>query len=116
MSGQHPWRVRLIPACLLVLGSASGRFFLAALLVTVPITISFPLASWNGVLRDGAGKPVRDARVNLHAIAQSGDYTAPTSTGGQFMCAALAPGGYELTVSVAGKTWRQIQFSLKLIY
>jgi hypothetical protein len=79
---------------------------LAAFLVTVPVAISFPLASWNGVLRDSAGKPVRDARVNLHAIAQSGDYTAPTSADGQFTFAALAPGGYELTVNVAGGTWQ----------
>src|ERR1700682_1877414 len=79
---------------------------LVVLLIVVPISNSLPTPSWNGVLRDSAGSPVRDARVTLHAISQNRDYTASTSVNGQFSFSGLVGGSYEVSVTAAGKTWR----------
>ncbi len=62
-------------------------------------------ASWNGVLTDGAGKPMAAAVVRLHAAGAAHDYTVTTDTNGKFAFSGLAEGGYEVSVELAGKTW-----------
>jgi len=79
---------------------------LATLLILAPIANSLPAPSWNGVLRDAAGNPVRNARVTLHPIAGNADFSAATSANGQFLFADLPGGSYELSVTVADKAWR----------
>jgi hypothetical protein len=79
---------------------------LAALLIAAPIANSLPAPSWNGVLRDAAGNPVRNAQVTLHAISSSADFSAATSANGQFSFADLPGGSYRLSVTVGDNTWR----------
>jgi hypothetical protein len=79
---------------------------LATLLILAPIANSLPAPSWNGVLRDAAGNPVRNARVTLHPISGKADFSAATSANGHFSFAHLPGGSYELSVTVADKTWR----------
>ena len=62
-------------------------------------------ASWSGVLRDDAGKPVGDATVRLRAISGEREYTARTSANGRFALAGVVAGDYRLSVQAAGKTW-----------
>jgi hypothetical protein len=76
------------------------------LLIVIPVSNSVPTPSWTGVLRDSARNPVPNARVTLHAISNGADFSAATSANGQFSFADLPGGGYQLSVAVAGKTWR----------
>jgi len=67
---------------------------------------AFPADStWNGVLRDSAGSPIGTATVKLIAKDGSREYTAATSSNGQFVFAAIVAGSYTLTVTASGKTW-----------
>jgi len=63
------------------------------------------VTSWNGVLRDGAGKPVGGVVVKLHSPTGKLDYTAGTSARGGFSFGHIVPGSYDLSVSEDGKTW-----------
>jgi Carboxypeptidase regulatory-like domain len=65
-----------------------------------------PNTTWNGVLRDSAGKPVAEAAIRLRLISGSTEYTARTSENGAFTFAEIAGGSYELTVMVADKSWK----------
>jgi len=78
---------------------------LVVFLLLVPTTNPSPAPSWAGVLRDKNGSPVADAIINLQAKSSDRSYTARTSTGGDFMFAYLAPGSYQLFVTLAGKTY-----------
>ena len=64
------------------------------------------VATWNGVLRDAAGKPINAAKVRLHAKANGRDYEATTSTGGTFAFTGIVAAEYELSVEAGGKIWR----------
>src|ERR1700722_7831613 len=63
-------------------------------------------ASWDGVLRDDAGKAVADAVVRLHPASGGSDYTSKTSAKGRFAFADLAAGSYEVSVKVADREWK----------
>ncbi|HET7840603.1 MAG TPA: TonB-dependent receptor, partial [Terriglobia bacterium] len=60
-------------------------------------------ASWRGVLRDNAVKPVAGAVVRLRQSSPQRDYTATTSATGEFSFADLTAGSYEISVSREGK-------------
>jgi hypothetical protein len=62
-------------------------------------------ASWNGVLTDAAGKPVRGALVKLHAIAGTNEYSATTAADGKFVFPGIAAGSYEVSIEIARKHW-----------
>ncbi|HTB91215.1 MAG TPA: TonB-dependent receptor [Candidatus Sulfotelmatobacter sp.] len=66
---------------------------------------AFSATTWNGILRDAAGKPVADAKITLHASPGDRMYEARTSAVGAFVFAAIAPGTYMLAAEAAGKTW-----------
>jgi hypothetical protein len=62
-------------------------------------------ASWSGVLRDDAGKPVGEATVRLRAISGDRNYAARTSANGRFALTGMVAGDYRLSVERDGKTW-----------
>jgi hypothetical protein len=87
-----------------------SRSFLRALLLVlvfalIPSLYSAPQPSWSGVLRDPARNPVTMATIKLIATDSSHEYSATTSTTGQFEFSAIAAGSYRLTVSAAGRIW-----------
>ena len=63
-------------------------------------------SSWNGILRDDAGKPVAEAVVRLHPATGGGDYASTTAANGRFTFAELAAGSYEVSVKVADRQWQ----------
>ncbi len=46
------------------------------------------------------------ATVTLRALTGGLEYFAETSPSGEFVLASIPPGGYALTVTFAGKTWK----------
>src|SRR5712664_2107160 len=80
--------------------------FLLALVFPLDAPLhSSPPPSWSGVLRDSGGHPVDSAAIRLIGVDVHREYSATTSTTGQFAFTAVAAGTYTLTVSVAGKIW-----------
>ena len=65
-------------------------------------------ASWSGVVRDSAGNPVGAVSIKLVSADGSREYSAKTSTTGQFAFGAMEAGNYTLTVSAEGKTWTAV--------
>ena len=57
-------------------------------------------------MTDAAGKPVAAAVVRLHSIAGSNEYTSTTTADGKFAFAQITDGSYEISVTLANKTWR----------
>src|SRR6267378_4439381 len=81
-------------------------FFLVVLAFPlIPSLHSSPPPSWSGVLRDSAGNPVDRATIKLFQADSNREYSATTSTAGQFAFTGIAAGNYTLTVSAAGKIW-----------
>src|SRR5713101_6194774 len=78
---------------------------LVATLVAASINVACSAASWNGVLRDDAGKPVAEATVRLRAISGDREYATRTSANGKFVFNAIVAGDYKLSIETAGKTW-----------
>ena len=74
-------------------------------LAAAPLAIAFSAASWSGVLRDDAGKPVAEATVRLRAISRDREYATRTSANGKFVFNAIVAGDYKLSIETAGKTW-----------
>src|SRR5690348_14929793 len=60
--------------------------------------------SWTGILHDKTGNIIAGATIYLHATSGDHDYSARTSFKGEFSFSAIAPGHYELSVTVAGAT------------
>jgi hypothetical protein len=87
------------------LGDGVCSLFLLAALLMVPVAEAFVGASWSGVLRDTAGKPVGEATVKLRSKSGSRDYTARTSAAGSFAFTRVLATDYELSVEAAGNTW-----------
>jgi carboxypeptidase family protein len=56
-------------------------------------------------VRDAAGNAVGMATVKLVSSDRSGEYSASTSSSGQFAFLAVAAGSYKISVSSAGKIW-----------
>jgi hypothetical protein len=87
------------------LGSRGPLCFLALLTVVATAAADHKI-SWNGTLRDSDGNGVAAAIIALHGRSRGRDYSAATSSNGQFVFAELPAGGYDLSVSAAGRTWR----------
>jgi len=87
--------------------SVSRRFLGIAVFVALVIApCSFSAPTWNGVLRDAAGKPVTDAKITLRASSGDRTYEARTTAGGIFVFAGVEAGTYTLAAEAAGnKTW-----------
>jgi len=83
-------------------------FFLVVFLLVAPTGNTSPAPSWIGVVRDKNGKPVAGAVVNLRAQLDDARVTAKTSTAGEFSFETIEPGSYQLTVTLAGKTYTAV--------
>lgn len=73
-------------------------------LLAVP-TYGASLASWNGILRDSAGSPVRGATIRLQSSQRSSEPISKTSSRGEFRFAGLAAGKYEVSASAGDRTY-----------
>jgi hypothetical protein len=71
----------------------------------VPVGSPSPAPIWTGVLHDKSGKPIAGANIKLHEKSSERSYAAVTSANGEFSFQEIAPGSYELTVNLAGKTF-----------
>jgi hypothetical protein len=87
------------------LGDSVRSLCLIAALLAVPMAAASVAASWNGVLRDAAGKPIGEAIVRLRAQSGDHDYTTTTSVNGTFAFAGIVATDYELSVESSGNTW-----------
>ena len=87
------------------LGNLVRSLCLIAALLAVPTADAFAAASWSGVLRDAAGKPIGEATVRLRSKSGDHDYTARTSANGNFAFTGIAATDYELSVEASGNTW-----------
>src|ERR1700730_3956764 len=86
--------------------SVSKRLLVCLFLLALFIAPrSFPATTWNGVLRDAAGKPVEDAKISLHGSSGNRTYETRTTAGGAFVFAGIEAGTYTLVADTAGKTW-----------
>jgi Carboxypeptidase regulatory-like domain len=89
----------------------SPRFLLTATVMAFLVAWSLPSwaatdSSWAGVLRDKSGSPIANAVLRLHSKSNGPDYSANSSATGIFSFSVIAPGSYELSVSVGEKTYR----------
>ena len=91
------------------LGETLRALCLVAVVATATMASSLSLASWRGVVRDDAGKPVGNATVKLHSIAGEHYYAAGTSANGVFAFPGIVAGQYELAVESGGKSWGSIK-------
>src|SRR5580704_19116895 len=86
--------------------SVSTRLLgIVVLVALVFAPCSFSATTWNGVLRDAAGKPVGDAKITLRGSSGDRTYEARTSAAGTFVFAGIEAGTYTLAAEAAGKTW-----------
>ncbi len=86
--------------------SVSTRLLGFVVFVTLVIApCSFSATTWNGVLRDAAGKPVAGAKITLRGSSGNRTYEARTSAGGAFVFAGIEADTYTLAAEAAGKTW-----------
>jgi len=88
------------------LGNPVRSLCLVAALLAVPMANAFVAASWSGVLRDAAGKPVGEAKVKLRSKSGDRNYTAVTSESGGFAFTGMAANDYEISVETSGNSWR----------
>jgi len=82
---------------------------LVTLLVAATGAGAFALASWRGVLRDAAGKPIGTATVRLSSIAGDRHYVTGTAADGGFAFPQIVGGNYLLAVERDGKTWSPVK-------
>jgi hypothetical protein len=86
--------------------SVSTRLLVFIVLLALFVApCSFSATTWNGVLRDAAGKPVADAKIMLHGSPGDRTYEARTTASGTFVFAGIAAGTYTVAAEAAGKTW-----------
>jgi len=84
----------------------STRLVVSVVLLAFLFTCcSFSATTWNGVLRDAAGKPVAEAKITLRASSGDRSYEARTTAGGTFVFAGVEAGTYTLAAEAAGKIW-----------
>jgi Carboxypeptidase regulatory-like domain len=87
------------------------QFLLTAICLATALALSLPPgwaatdSSWAGVLREKSGSPVANGVVRLHSKSNGLEYSANSSAAGEFAFSAVAPGSYELSVTLAGKTY-----------
>jgi len=87
------------------LGAFARCFGLLALLILPRAICSGATTAWRGLLRDSAGKPIAEATIVLRAQNASSEYTAKTSSNGDFSFADIPPGTYALRVTSGAKSW-----------
>ena len=87
------------------LGEILRVLLLILALGAAPTAGAFARASWRGVLRDDAGKPVAAAHIELTSKAGDQRYTNTTSKDGDFILSEIVAGEYEISVESGGKTW-----------
>jgi hypothetical protein len=87
------------------LGEILRVLLLILALGAAPTAGAFARASWRGVLRDDAGKPVAAAHLELTSKAGDHRYTNTTSKDGNFILSEIVAGEYEISVESGGKTW-----------
>jgi hypothetical protein len=86
--------------------SVSTRLWVfVVLLALIFAPWSFSATTWNGVLRDAAGKPVAGAKIILRGNSGDQTYEARTGANGAFVFAAIGAGTYSLAAEVEGKRW-----------
>jgi len=84
----------------------SGRKSLLCFLFLLTLSAqSLPATTWRGVLRDHAGKPVGGATVGLRGLSEPLQYSAQTSSNGEFLLPDIKIGVYGVAVEVAGRTY-----------
>ncbi len=69
---------------------------------------AFGVASWSGVLRDSAGRPINHATVKIYSKSKNHEYLAHTLNAGAFVFAGVAAGSYEVSVESAGNSWSSV--------
>jgi len=74
------------------------------LLAALPAS-GFARASWNGVLKDKAGKPVAGAVITLHSPSGRLDYSSKTSMTGAFSFDRIRAGKYQLSARKDDHNW-----------
>jgi len=86
---------------------SESKWLLVSLVIVAMVSPppSYSATTWNGILRDAAGKPVADAKISLRASAGDRTYAAQTLANGAFVFAGVEAGTYTLAVESAGKTW-----------
>src|SRR3954462_12331183 len=88
------------------LGEVLRALLVILALGAVPIAGAFARASWHGVLRDEAGKPVAAAHIELTSKGGDHRYTNITSKDGDFVLSEMVAGEYELSVESGGRIWK----------
>lgn len=78
---------------------------IAAVCFLTPIANAVSNVSWNGILVDSVGKPVPQAIIKLRSSASRRDRIATTAADGRFCFAELVAGEYEVSATVANRTW-----------
>ena len=91
------------------LGETLRLLCLIAVLAAATVAGGLSLASWRGVVRDDAGKPVGTATVKLRSVAGERHYAASTSADGAFALPEIVAGEYELAVESGGKSWGTVK-------
>ena len=79
-------------------------FLLAFALSISTMAMAETMASWRGTLEDADHKPVSNAALRLHSSLQNREYTARTSSAGEFIFNNIEPGAYQLSVAADGST------------
>jgi hypothetical protein len=97
------------------LGETWRGLCLVVLLLVGTFAGGFALASWHGVLRDDAGKPVEAATVTLISVTGDRHYHATTSAAGQFAIPDVVAGEYRLSVERGGKNWDSAKTAVVVI-
>ena len=80
-------------------------FFFVVFLLVSPTGNTSPLPSCTGVLRDKSGNAIAGAIVTLRAKPEDPGFAVKTSPHGEFSFQAIASGSYQLSVTLAGKTY-----------
>ncbi len=83
-----------------MLGRPAKYLRLLCLIAGFLVTLDAGAASWHGMLRDDAAKPVGAATIRLVSTTGDRHYTALTSADGKFVLSEIAAGEYSLTVEL----------------
>jgi Carboxypeptidase regulatory-like domain len=106
--GGEVGRARLYNLMFIFMHSRSRTlgFCLSLFLLAAPHAGAVSGSAWNGALTDSAGKPIATALVRLRSPSSGHDYTAVTAADGKFTFPDVPEGRYEISVTVADKSWK----------